>query len=183
MKMEEYQGSVVAKFADLDAANKALRNLRDAQQSKGLEIREGAVVIGTADGVMPVADLDDIGLGEVSGNALDLMVFLGIGTVKIAAETAISSGALLLSSARRAAALGGSLFLMPARRLFSVFESENALEYLGTAIEPGVCAVVAVVDEPDDTAQVIAELSESGGEVIEIEIDIDTETEPEEQDA
>jgi hypothetical protein len=176
MKMAEYQGSVVAKFADLDAANKALRNLRDAQQSKGLEIREGAVVIGTADGVMSVADIDDIGLGEVTSNALDLMAFLGIGTVKIAAETAISGGALLLSSARRAAVLSGSLFLMPARMLFSVFETENAIEYLGTAIEPGVCAVVAVLDEPDDTAQVIAELSESGGEVIEIDVDTDVDT-------
>jgi len=178
--MTDYHGSVVAKFDSIDAANNALRDLRDAQQNKGLVILEGAVVVGTEDGVMPVTDIDDVGIGDVTGNAIDLVAFLGIGAVKIAAEAAIAGGALMLSSARRAAALGGSLFMIPARMVFSVFESESELEYLGAAIEPGVCAVVAVVDEPTDTAQVIAELSESGGEVIEIDVDdadVDTEEE------
>ena len=178
--MTDYHGSVVAKFGSIDEANRALRNLHDAQQNKGLVIREGAVVVGTAEGVMPVTDIDDVGIGDVTSNAIDLVAFLGIGAVKIAAEAAIAGSALMLSSARRAAALGGSLFMIPARMVFSVFEDDSDLEYLGAAIEPGVCAVVAVVDEPTDTAQVIAELSESGGEVIEIDVD-DSDTAAEEE--
>ena len=167
--MTDDQGSIVARFEDIETANRALRNLRDAQQSKGLEIREGAVVVGTADGVMPIMDIDDVGLCDVTSNALDLMVFLGIGAVKIAAEAALSGGALLLSSGRRAFALGGSLLMLPAKTLFAFFESEQAIENLGKAIEPGVCAVIAVVDHVADRAQVMAELSESGGEIVEIE--------------
>lgn len=171
--MTKFERSVVATFADLESANRALRNLRDAQQNRGLEIREGAVVVGTADGVMPVADLDDVGLGEVTSNALDLVAFLGIGTAKIAAETAIAGGLLLLSSARRAVALSSSLLFLPAKMLIDAFESEKVVEIGGTTIEPGVCAVIAVVAEADDAAQVVAELSESGGQVVEVDVDQD----------
>lgn len=169
--MADSQRSVVAKFSDLDSANKALRKLRDAQKNRGLDIRDGAVVVGTADGVMPVMDLDDVGLGDVAGNALDLMAFLGIGATKIAADAAIAGGLLLLSSARRAASLGGSLLLMPAKVFLGVLESEKALDYFGATIDPGTCAVIAVVDEPAAAAQVMAELSEAGGYVVEVDVE------------
>ena len=42
------------------------------------------------------------------------------------------------------AALGGLILLLPARMVLSVLESDTAIEYLGTVIEPGVCAVVVV---------------------------------------
>jgi uncharacterized membrane protein len=172
--MPDYQNSIIATFTDLDTANKALRRLRDAQQNRGVDIKDGAVVVGTAEGVMPVMDLDDVGLGDVAGNALDLFAYLGIGATKIAAETAIAGGLLLLSSARRAAALGTSLLLMPAKSLLGILESDKALDYFGAVIEPGTCAVVAVVDEPDVAAQVMAELSESGGQVIEVDVNSET---------
>lgn len=169
--MTDYQGSVVAKFADLDSANRALRNLRDAQKDKNLRIREGAVVIGTPDGVMPVADLDDVSLGDVTGSAIDLMMFLGVGSLKIATEAAISGAALLLSSARRAASLGGTLLTLPAKVLLSAFDDDSPADHLVGVIQPGVCVIVAVADGPTDTAQLIAELSESGGEILDIEVD------------
>jgi uncharacterized membrane protein len=169
--MTEREGSVVATFPDLNSANKALRKLRDAQQNQGLAIREGAVVVGTTDGLMPVMELDDIGLGDVASNAFDLATYLGVGTAKIAASTAISGGLLLLSSARRAAALGGSLLLMPAKRFMDMLETSKVIDYVDATIEPGACAVVAVVDEPSLVAQVIAELAESGGQVIEMDVD------------
>ena len=60
---------------------------------------------------------------------------------------------------------------MPAKMAFGVLESDKAMDYFGTAIEPGTCAVVAVVDEPAVAAQVMAELSESGGQVIGVGVD------------
>lgn len=169
--MTEVQRSVVARFSDLDSANKALRRLREAQKNEGLEIRNGAVVVGTADGVMSVTELEDVGLSDVATSALDLMTFLGVGAAKIAAGTALAGGMLLLSSARRAAALGGAVLMMPARMFLDVFESEKVVDALGTTIEPGVCAVVALVDEPATAAQVMAELAESGGEVVEVNVE------------
>jgi hypothetical protein len=169
--MSNTESSVVARFPDLDSANKALRSLRHAQQNRGLAISEGAVVIGTADGIMPVVELDDIGLSDVASNALELATFLGIGTVKIAAGAAISGGLLLLSSGRKAAALGGSLLLMPAKWAMDMLEADKTIDYFDATIEPGACAVVAVVDEPELIAQVVAELAEAGGEVVDLELD------------
>ncbi len=169
--MADYRESIIATFTDLDAANKALRRLREAQQKRGLELSEGAVVVGTADGVVSVTDIEDFGLGDVTSSTVDLLMFLGVGTMKIAAEAAISGGALLLNSARRAAALGSSILLLPARMVMDMFDTEAAIEALGGAIGPGVCAVVAVVRDPSDAAQIIAELAESGGEVIELDIE------------
>lgn len=169
--MTKLEGSVIAKFADLDSANKALRKLRDAQKNEGLDIREGAVVVGTADGVMPVTNLDEIGLGDVASNAVDLLAYLGVGTAKIAAQTAIAGGLLLMSSARRMAALGGSLLVMPAKKFLSVLGSDEAVDLWGATIEPGTCAVIAVVEDASAAAQVMAELAESGGVVIDLDID------------
>jgi len=165
------EGSVIAKFADLDSANRALRKLRDAQKNEGLDIREGAVVVGTVDGVMPVTNLDEVGLGDVASNAVDLMAYLGVGTAKIAAQTAIAGGLLLMSSARRVAALGGSLLVMPAKKFLNVLGSDQEIDLLGATIEPGTCAVVAVVEDAAAAAQVMAELAESGGLVLELDVD------------
>ncbi|MFN2201897.1 MAG: hypothetical protein ACK2UO_11870 [Caldilineaceae bacterium] len=169
--MTKLEGSVIAKFADLDSANRALRKLRDAQKNEGLDIREGAVVVGTVDGVMPVTNLDEVGLGDVASNAVDLMAYLGVGTAKIAAQTAIAGGLLLMSSARRVAALGGSLLVMPAKKFLNVLGSDQEIDLLGATIEPGTCAVVAVVEDAAAAAQVMAELAESGGLVLELDVD------------
>ena len=40
--MTDYHGSVVAKFANLDKANKALAICGTRQQNSGLEIRQGS---------------------------------------------------------------------------------------------------------------------------------------------
>ena len=170
-----HSDTVVVRFADFDSANKALRKLRDAQQNKRLQIRQGAVVVGTPDGVMPVKSLDDMGLGDVTSNVADSVVFLGIGSAKIAAETALASAGLLLSSARRAVALGGSLLMLPARMVLSSFESSKVAEGIDAVLEPGACAVIAIVDAPEDADQVIASLSEFGGEVVQIEVDVRSE--------
>ena len=63
---------------------------------------------------------------------------------------------------------------MPAKSLLGMLESDKALDYFGAVVEPGTCAVVAVVDEPDVAAQVMAELSESGGQVIEMDVNSET---------
>ena len=160
--------TVIMKFADFGSADRALRNLRRQQKAQGLGIRQGAVVVGTPSGMMPVKDIDDIGLGEVTGSAADLMVFLGVGTAKIAAETAFAGVGLLLNSARRAAALGVSLLLMPARMVAGAFESDSPLQGYDTVLEAGACAVFAVVDAPEDAELVIADLADYGGEVIQV---------------
>jgi uncharacterized membrane protein len=165
--------TVVVRFADFDSANRALRKLRDAQKKKRLQIHRGAVVVGTAEGAMPVKSLDDMGLGDVGSNLADLAVFFGLGSARIVAETALAGAALLLSSTRRAAALGGSLLLLPARMLVSSFQSGEITEGIDALLEPGACAVVAVVDSQGDADQIVADLSEYGGEAVAIEIAAD----------
>lgn len=162
---------LVAKFADFATANKALRKLREAQRSKRLHGRKGAIVVGTPEGVMPVKDLDDMGVGDITSSMIDLAAFLGIGAAKIAAGTAFAGATLLLSSTRRTLALGRTLVLLPAKMLLGSFGSDEIVEELSSAVEPGVCAVVAVVNDADDAAQVAADLSEYGGELVTIEAD------------
>lgn len=121
---------IVAAFKDEQAANEALKGLKQAQKEKLIKIENAAVLRKDAKGKLHIKETADMGgkkgaaLGGVAGAAIGLI-----------------AGPALLVPAAVGALVGG----LTAKLRDSGF-SDVRLEVLGESLKPGSSAIVAVVE-------------------------------------
>lgn len=130
--MSEMQEHVIlAKFADEDAANTAMDDLKQARKAATLDFNESAVIMVDADGTLHIKDAADVSTGKGAGRGALFGGVIGL--------LAGPAGAVLGASA--GAVVGGML-----NRGDEGF-SDDALEELGKKLAPGSSAIVAVVPD------------------------------------
>ena len=122
---------ILATFADEEAANIAMDDLKQARKAATLDFNESAVIMIDADGTLHVKDAADVSTGKGAGRGA---LFGGvIGLLAGPAGAALGAGA--------GALVGGML-----NRGDEGFNDE-ALEELGKKLEPDSSAIVAVVPD------------------------------------
>lgn len=156
---------IVAKFENKDQAEQALGQVEQVLRATGSKLDEGTLVARDTEGEVEVVDLKDTAMSDIIGNAADLTLYLAMGTVRIAFNTAVSGLALLVESTGRFASLMGSVALFPVKKISRLFFSSDALERLGITLDPGNAAVVIQVAERH-MATLHDALKTAGGEIL-----------------
>lgn len=122
---------ILATFADEDAANAAMNELKEARRAAVLDFDESAVIMVDEDGTIHIKDAADVSTGKGAGRGAIMGGVVGI--------LAGPAGVVLGASA--GAVVGGLL-----TRGDEGF-SDETLEALGKKLVPGSSAIVAVVPD------------------------------------
>jgi len=130
--MSEMQEHVIlATFADEDAANVAMDDLKQARKAAELDFNESAVIMVDEDGALHIKDAADISTGKGAGRGAVVGGVVGL----------IAGPAGVVLGASAGAVVGGML-----TRGDEGF-SDEALEALGKKLAPDSSAIVAVVPD------------------------------------
>jgi uncharacterized membrane protein len=141
---------IVSAFGTEDGADNALDEIVQAKKERLVRIHEAAVVRRDAAGKLHINERGDLstGGGAASGAALGAVIGLFGGPI----------GALLGGAA--GAAIGGI-----AARLIDTGIPDSRLQQIGTALQPGTSAIVAMI-EHRWVGEIQGELQRAGGDVL-----------------
>lgn len=141
---------IVAAFQEEDAADGALKALKEAKKEKLISIDNAAVIRKDEEGKLHIKETADMGGGKGAG--IGALVGGAIGL--LAGPLGVASGGAL------GAAVGG----ITAKLYDGGFKDER-LEQIGGSLEPGTSAIVAVI-EHRWVADLERELAEEGANVM-----------------
>lgn len=140
---------IVAAFQEEDAADQALSTLKEAKREKLISIDNAAVIKKDDDGKLHIKETADMGGGKGAGIGALVGGVIGL----IAGPPGVVAGGAL------GAAVGG----LTAKLYDGGFKDER-LRQIGTSLEPGTSAIVAVI-EHRWVADLERELAEVGADV------------------
>jgi uncharacterized membrane protein len=140
---------IVAAFQDEDAADGALRALKEAKKEKLISIDNAAVIRKDEDGKLHIKETADMGGGKGAG----VGVLVGGAIGLLAGPLGVVAGSAL------GAAVGG----ITAKLYDGGFKDER-LEQIGASLQPGTSAIVAVI-EHRWVKDLERELAEEGADV------------------
>ena len=140
---------IVAAFQEEDAADGALRALKEAKKEKLISIDNAAVIRKDEDGKLHIKETADMGGGKGAG----VGVLVGGAIGLLAGPLGVVAGSAL------GAAVGG----ITAKLYDGGFKDER-LEQIGASLQPGTSAIVAVI-EHRWVKDLERELAEEGADV------------------
>jgi len=158
---------MVATYSSPRAAARALEQLQQDLPEAGIAMPRGALLTRTPDGGLNIRELHDTGVSDVASSALDVALFLGIGTARIAWTTLRDGASLLVRSTSRMAALAGALAVLPLQKVRGAVASNEQLRRIGDQLETGATAVVLITDaHGENLAQLCTLLAKTGGRIV-----------------
>lgn len=140
---------IVAAFQEEDAADQALKALKEAKREKLISIDNAAVIKKDDDGKLHIKETADMGGGKGAG--VGALVGGAIGL--LAGPLGVAAGGAL------GAAVGGMT-----AKLYDGGFKDDRLRQIGTSLEPGTSAIIAVI-EHRWVAELERELAEEGADV------------------
>ena len=140
---------IIAAFQEEDAADQALKALKEAQREKLISIDNAAVIRKDDDGKLHIKETADMGGGKGAG--VGALVGGAIGL--LAGPLGVAAGSAL------GAAVGGIT-----AKLYDGGFKDDRLRQIGTSLEPGTSAIIAVI-EHRWVAELERELAEEGADV------------------
>ncbi len=140
---------IIAAFQEEDAADQALKALKEAKREKLISIDNAAVIRKDDDGKLHIKETADMGGGKGAG--VGALVGGAIGL--LAGPLGVAAGSAL------GAAVGGIT-----AKLYDGGFKDDRLRQIGTSLEPGTSAIIAVI-EHRWVAELERELAEEGAEV------------------
>ena len=140
---------IVAAFQEEDAADQALKALKEAKREKLISIDNAAVIKKDDDGKLHIKETADMGGGKGAG--IGALVGGAIGL--LAGPLGVAAGGAL------GAAVGGLT-----AKLYDGGFKDDRLRQIGTSLEPGTSAIIAVI-EHRWVAELERELAEEGADV------------------
>ena len=141
---------IVAAYQEEDAADQALKSLKEAKKDKLIGIENAAVIKKDEDGKLHIKETADMGGGKGAG----IGVLVGGAIGLLAGPIGVAAGSAL------GAAVGG----LTAKLYDGGFKDER-LRQIGTSLQPGTSAIIAVI-EHRWVAEIERELAEEGAEVM-----------------
>ncbi len=156
--MSNESKTIVAKFANMEAAREALNELGGKDEG----VHGGSVLLRDESGSVYVREIDERSLGEITRSGIDLGTFLVAGGIGILADAFFSSANLLLRGTGKAFDLGGAIVKAPVRRVQGILSADPDVKSIGQTLAPGGSALVVAVDE-NKSAEVVARLVAHGG--------------------
>ena len=139
---------IVAAFKDENAANEALKALKQAKKEKLIRIQDAAVIRKDEKGKLRIKETADVGGGK--GAAFGGVVGATIGLI---------AGPALIVPAAVGALIGGLT-----AKLTDTGFSDERLKQIGEGLEPGTSAIIAVV-EHRWVEQVQRQMQEAGADL------------------
>jgi len=140
---------IIAAFQEEDAADRALQTLKEAKREKLISIDNAAVIRKDDDGKLHIKETADMGGGKGAG--VGALVGGAIGL--LAGPLGVAAGSAL------GAAVGGIT-----AKLYDGGFKDDRLRQIGTSLEPGTSAIIAVI-EHRWVAELERELAEEGADV------------------
>ena len=140
---------IVAAFQDEDEADQALKTLKEAKKEKLISIDNAAVIRKDEEGKLHIKETADMGGGKGAG----------IGTLVGGAIGLIGGPVGVVAGGALGAVVGG----LTAKLYDGGFEDDR-LRQIGTSLQPGTSAIVAVI-EHRWVAELERELAEEGADV------------------
>jgi uncharacterized membrane protein len=140
---------IVAAFQEEDAADQALKALKEAKREKLISIDNAAVIKKDDDGKLHIKETADMGGGKGAG--VGALVGGAIGL--LAGPLGVAAGGAL------GAAVGGIT-----AKLYDGGFKDDRLRQIGTSLQPGTSAIVAVI-EHRWVVELEKELAEEGADV------------------
>lgn len=140
---------IIAAFQEEDAADQALKTLKEAKKEKLISIDNAAVIRKDDDGKLHIKETADMGGGKGAG--VGALVGGAIGL--LAGPLGVAAGSAL------GAAVGGIT-----AKLYDGGFKDDRLRQIGTSLEPGTSAIIAVI-EHRWVADLERELAEEGADV------------------
>jgi uncharacterized membrane protein len=140
---------IVAAFQDENEADQALKTLKEAKKEKLISIDNAAVIRKDEDGKLHIKETADMGGGKGAG----------IGTLVGGAIGLIGGPVGVVAGGALGAVVGG----LTAKLYDGGFEDDR-LRQIGTSLQPGTSAIVAVI-EHRWVAELERELAEEGADV------------------
>ena len=140
---------IIAAFQEEDAADQALKALKEAKREKLISIDNAAVIRKDDDGKLHIKETADMGGGKGAG--VGALVGGAIGL--LAGPLGVAAGSAL------GAAVGGIT-----AKLYDGGFKDDRLRQIGTSLEPGTSAIIAVI-EHRWVAELERELAEEGADV------------------
>jgi len=140
---------IIAAFQEEDAADQALQTLKEAKREKLISIDTAAVIRKDDDGKLHIKETADMGGGKGAG--VGALVGGAIGL--LAGPLGVAAGSAL------GAAVGGIT-----AKLYDGGFKDDRLRQIGTSLEPGTSAIIAVI-EHRWVAELERELAEEGADV------------------
>ncbi len=140
---------IIAAFQEEDAADQALKTLKEAKKEKLISIDNAAVIRKDDDGKLHIKETADMGGGKGAG--VGALVGGAIGL--LAGPLGVAAGSAL------GAAVGGIT-----AKLYDGGFKDDRLRQIGTSLEPGTSAIIAVI-EHRWVAELERELAEEGADV------------------
>ena len=140
---------IIAAFQEEDAADQALKALKEAKREKLISIDNAAVIRKDDDGKLHIKETADMGGGKGAG--VGALVGGAIGL--LAGPLGVAAGGAL------GAAVGGIT-----AKLYDGGFKDDRLRQIGTSLEPGTSAIIAVI-EHRWVAELERELAEEGADV------------------
>lgn len=141
---------IIAAYQEEDAADQALKTLKEAKKEKLIGIENAAVIRKDEDGKLHIKETADMGGGKGAG----IGVLVGGAIGLLAGPVGVAAGSAL------GAAVGG----LTAKLYDGGFKDER-LRQIGTSLQPGTSAIIAVI-EHRWVAEIERELAEEGAEVM-----------------
>lgn len=141
---------IVAAFQEEDAADQALKALKEAKREKLISIDNAAVIKKDDDGKLHIKETADMGGGKGAGVGALVGGAIGLlgGPLGVAAGSALG------------AAVGGVT-----AKLYDGGFKDDRLRQIGTSLQPGTSAIVAVI-EHRWVAELEKDLAEEGADVM-----------------
>ncbi len=140
---------IIAAFQEEEAADQALKALKEAKREKLISIDNAAVIRKDDDGKLHIKETADMGGGKGAG--VGALVGGAIGL--LAGPLGVAAGSAL------GAAVGGIT-----AKLYDGGFKDDRLRQIGTSLEPGTSAIIAVI-EHRWVAEMERELAEEGADV------------------
>jgi uncharacterized membrane protein len=140
---------IIAAFQEEEAADQALKALKEAKREKLISIDNAAVIRKDDDGKLHIKETADMGGGKGAG--VGALVGGAIGL--LAGPLGVAAGSAL------GAAVGGIT-----AKLYDGGFKDDRLRQIGTSLEPGTSAIIAVI-EHRWVAELERELAEEGADV------------------
>jgi len=140
---------IVAAFQDEDEADQALKTLKEAKKEKLISIDNAAVIRKDEEGKLHIKETADMGGGKGAG----------IGTLVGGAIGLIGGPVGVVAGGALGAVVGGLT-----AKLYDGGFKDDRLRQIGTSLQPGTSAIVAVI-EHRWVAELERELAEEGADV------------------
>jgi uncharacterized membrane protein len=141
---------IVAAFQEEDAADETLKTLKEAKKEKLISIDNAAVIRKDEDGKLHIKETADMGGGKGAGIGALLGGAIGL----LAGPLGVAAGGAL------GAAVGGLT-----AKLYDGGFKDDRLRQIGTSLQPGTSAIVAVI-EHRWVVELEQDLVEEGADVV-----------------